>query len=321
MLMGSLWTPRVIYNAVIIILCIIMPWLAPAIGQEFFTDVFTRTMIFAIAAISLNLIMGYGGMISFGHAVYIGIGGYTVGILSYHGIDNGWIQWPVAIGLCGVFALIFGAISLRTKGVYFIMITLAFAQMMYFLSVSIEKYGSDDGLNIDSQSQFGIPFFDLSDPLTIYYTAFVCMMLCVYITYRFVNSRFGMVIRGSMSNDERMRSIGYPTYGYKLTAFVIAGMMAGLSGILSANFEAFMSPDNLFWIASGDLIFMVVLGGMGTIFGPIGGTVLFLVISEILSNFTESWHLIFGPLLILVVLYMRGGMEGFFASLGRSQND
>ena len=321
MLMKSLQTPRGIYNTVIVLLCVIMPWLAPAIGQDFYTDVFTRTMIFAIAAISLNLIMGYGGMISFGHAVYIGIGGYTVGILSFHGIDNGWIQWPVALALCGLFSLIFGAISLRTRGVYFIMITLAFAQMMYFLSLSIEKYGSDDGLNIDYQSQFGLSFYDLSDPLTIYYTAFVCMMLCVYVTHRFVNSRFGMVIRGSMSNDERMRSIGYPTYGYKLTAFVIAGMMAGLSGILSANFEAFMSPDNLFWTASGDLIFMVVLGGMGTIFGPIGGTILFLVISEVLSNITESWHLIFGPLLILVVLYMRGGMEGFFASLGRPRHD
>ncbi len=317
----ALKTPRGIYNAIIIILCLIMPWLAPAIGQDFFTEVFIRTMIFAIAAISLNLIMGFGGMISFGHAVYIGIGGYTVGIFSFHGIDNGWIQWPTALLLCGLFSLIFGAISLRTRGVYFIMITLAFAQMMYFLSLSVEKYGSDDGLNIDNQSQFGISFFDLSDTLTIYYTSFVCMMLCVYVTYKFVNSRFGMVIRGSMSNDERMRSIGYPTYGYKLTAFVIAGMMAGLSGILSANFEAFMSPDNLFWTASGDLIFMVVLGGMGTIFGPVGGTILFLVISEVLSNITESWHLIFGPLLIIVVLYMRGGMEGFFINLGRSRDD
>jgi len=320
MFMDALKKPRGMYNAVIIILCVIMPWLAPAIGQDFFTDVFTRTMIFAIAAISLNLIMGFGGMISFGHAVYIGIGGYTVGIFSFHGIDNGWIQWPTALALCAFFSLIFGAISLRTRGVYFIMITLAFAQMMYFLSISIEKYGSDDGLNIDNQSQFGLSFFDLSDPLTIYYTAFVCMMLCVYITYKLVNSRFGMVMQGSMSNDERMRSIGYPTYGYKLTAFVIAGMMAGLSGILSANFEAFMSPEYLFWTVSGDLIFMVVLGGMGTIFGPIGGTVLFLVIAEILSNITESWHLIFGPLLILVVLYMRGGMEGFFKSLERSPN-
>ena len=317
----ALKTPRGIYNAIIIILCLIMPWIAPAIGQDFFTEVFIRTMIFAIAAISLNLIMGFGGMISFGHAVYIGIGGYTVGIFSFHGIDNGWIQWPTALLLCGLFSLIFGAISLRTRGVYFIMITLAFAQMMYFLSLSVEKYGSDDGLNIDNQSQFGIPFFDLSDTLTIYYTSFVCMMLCVYVTYKFVNSRFGMVIRGSMSNDERMRSIGYPTYGYKLTAFVIAGMMAGLSGILSANFEAFMSPDNLFWTASGDLIFMVVLGGMGTIFGPVGGTILFLVISEVLSNITASWHLIFGPLLIIVVLYMRGGMEGFFINLGRSRDD
>lgn len=318
--MDALKTPRGIFNALIMLLCVTMPFLAPALGQEFFTDVFTRTIIFAIAAISLNLIMGFGGMISFGHAVYIGIGSYTVGIFSFHGIDSGWIQWPVALIACGIFAAIFGAISLRTRGVYFIMITLAFAQMMYFLSVSVEKYGSDDGLNVDNTSDFGLSFFDLGDQLTMYYTAFVLMCLCLYITYRLVNSRFGMVIRGSMSNDERMRSIGFSTFWYKLAAFVIAGMMAGVSGILSANFEAFVSPDNMFWIVSGDLIFMVVLGGMGTMFGPVGGTIIFLVLAEVLSNITSSWHLIFGPFLILVVLFMRGGVDGFLRNFEKTDD-
>jgi len=311
--LAILRTPRGIYNSILILLCIFMPFIAPVIGQEFFTDVFARIMIMAIAAISLNMIMGYGGMISFGHAVFIGLGGYAVGIFASHGIESAYIQWPVGILVSGIFALIIGAISLRTRGVYFIMITLAFAQMIYFLSVSVEKYGSDDGLTIEARSDFGISFFDLNDALTMYYSVFVLLVGCLYLSYRIVNSRFGRVMRAAKSNDERMHTIGYPTFGYKLTAFVIAGMMGGLSGLLSANFEDFVSPDMMSWPVSGELIFMVVLGGMGTIMGPLGGTVIFLLLSEILSNITEAWHLIFGPFLILVVLFARGGVEGFFA--------
>ena len=309
-------TSRGAFNLLLVALCALMPFIAPLIGQDFYTDVFARTMIWAIAAVSLNLIMGYGGMISFGHAIYIGVGGYAVGILTFHGIESAYIQWPVALAASGLVALIFGAISLRTRGVYFIMITLAFTQMVHFFSVSLEKYGSDDGLTIDARSDFSIPFFDLNDGMTLYYLIFVLMMLSIYVTYKIVNSRFGMVIRGAMSNDGRMRSIGYPTYAYKLTAFVIAGVMCGLSGILSANLEDFVSPDMMSWPRSGDLIFMVVLGGMGTIFGPLGGSIVFWLLSEILSNFTEHWHLIFGPFLILVVLFARGGLEGIIDQLG-----
>ena len=309
-------TSRGAFNLLLVALCALMPFIAPLIGQDFYTDVFARTMIWAIAAVSLNLIMGYGGMISFGHAVYIGVGGYAVGILTFHGIESAYIQWPVALAASGLVALIFGAISLRTRGVYFIMITLAFTQMVHFFSVSLEKYGSDDGLTIDARSDFSIPFFDLNDGMTLYYLIFVLMMLSIYVTYKIVNSRFGMVIRGAMSNDGRMRSIGYPTYAYKLTAFVIAGVMCGLSGILSANLEDFVSPDMMSWPRSGDLIFMVVLGGMGTLFGPLGGSIVFWLLSEILSNFTEHWHLIFGPFLILVVLFARGGLEGIIDQLG-----
>ena len=309
-------TSRGAFNLLLVALCALMPFIAPLIGQDFYTDVFARTMIWAIAAVSLNLIMGYGGMISFGHAVYIGVGGYAVGILTFHGIESAYIQWPVALAASGLVALIFGAISRRTRGVYFIMITLAFSQMVHFFSVSLEKYGSDDGLTIDARSDFSIPFFDLNDGMTLYYLIFVLMMLSIYVTYKIVNSRFGMVIRGAMSNDGRMRSIGYPTYAYKLTAFVIAGVMCGLSGILSANLEDFVSPDMMSWPRSGDLIFMVVLGGMGTIFGPLGGSIVFWLLSEILSNFTEHWHLIFGPFLILVVLFARGGLEGIIDQLG-----
>mgnify|MGYP001347752285 CR=1 FL=1 len=312
--------PRGLYNASLILLCFFMPIIAPAIGLEYFTDVFARIMIVTIAAISLNLIMGYGGLISFGHAVFVGIGGYTVGILASHGIESAYIQWPVGLLVSALFALIIGAISLRTRGVYFIMITLAFAQMMYFLSVSIERYGSDDGLSIDARSDFGLSFFDLNDAMTMYYTAFVLMVGCLYLSFRLVKSRFGRVLRAAKSNNDRMRSIGYPTFGYRLVAFVIAGVMCGLSGLLTANFEDFVSPDLLFWTFSGELIFMVVLGGMGTIMGPLGGAVIFLFLSEILSNITEAWHLVFGPFLILVVLYARGGVEGFLKKFEASND-
>ena len=312
-----------VYNTALILLCLFMPVIAPAIGQEFYTDVFARTMIWAIAAVSLNFIMGYGGMISFGHAVFLGLGGYTVGILAFHGIESAYIQWPLALLVSGLFALVIGAICLRTKGVYFIMITLAFAQMVYFLSLSLEVYGSDDGLNIDTRSDFGLSFFDLNDAMTMYYLIFAVMIGCLYLTHRLVNSRFGMVIRGSQSNDDRMHSIGYPTYRSKPAAFVIAGVMCGLAGVLSANFEDFISPDTMFWPRSGDLIFMVVLGGMGTIFGPLGGAIIFGILAEILSNITDQWHLIFGPFLILVVLFARGGLEGLIGKwgLGRDRTD
>ena len=163
----------------------------------------------------------------------------------------------------------------------------------------------------------------MNDAMTMYYLIFAVMIGCLYLTHRLVNSRFGMVIRGSQSNDDRMHSIGYPTYRYKLAAFVIAGVMCGLAGVLSANFEDFISPDTMFWPRSGDLIFMVVLGGMGTIFGPLGGAIIFGILAEILSNITDQWHLIFGPFLILVVLFARGGLEGLIGKwgLGRDRTD
>ncbi len=288
----------------------IVPAIAAWTEVPFYNDLGRRLMILAIGALSLNLIMGYGGMISFGHAVFLGLGGYTIGIASFHGLDNAWIQWPLAIGLCALIGLIFGAISLRTRGVYFIMITLALAQMIFFLSVSAERYGSDDGLNIWQRSEFGIAWFDLEDALTMYYVIFAFLLLALFTMWRIVNSRFGLVVRGARSNDTRMQAIGVPTNRYRLTAFVIAGVMCGIAGILQANFEKFVSPDMMNWPVSGELIFMVVLGGMGTLIGPVAGAAVFLLLSEVLKDITEHWHIIFGPFLVLVVLFARGGIVG-----------
>ena len=306
-------SPRAWFNAILLIAVASVPVVAPMLGQQFYINVFARTMIWAIAAVSLNLIMGYGGMISFGHAVYLGIGGYTVGIMAFYGIDNAYIQWPVALALSAVFALIFGAISLRTRGVYFIMITLALAQMVYFLSVSAQKYGSDDGMTIESRSNFGLSWFDLEDRTTFYYFTFVILLICIFIAWRVVESRFGRAIRGAKSNEARMEAIGFSTYRYKLVAFVIAGTMCGLAGVLSANFEKYISPDMMNWPRSGEMIFMVVLGGMGSLFGPVGGAIAFWGLSEVLAGITSHWHLIFGPFLVLVVLFARGGIDGLFS--------
>ena len=288
----------------------IVPYIASITEVPFYLDLGRRMMILAIGALSLNLIMGYGGMISFGHAVFLGIGAYVVGICAEHEVVSGFIQWPLALLTCGVFALIFGAISLRTRGVYFIMITLALAQMMYFLGVSLDRYGGDDGLPLAEPSYFS-GLIDLSEKNSLYYLVFALLILCLWICKRLVNSRFGMVIQGARSNEARMEAIGFPTYRYKLTAFVIAGVMAGLAGVLLANHTDFVNPDMMHWTRSGDLIIMVLLGGMGSLAGPIVGALVFILLEEALSGITEYWQLIFGPFLILVVLFARGGLLGF----------
>ncbi len=305
-------TPRGAVTIAVFALIALMPVIGPALGQPFYVDVFMRVMIWAIAAVSLNLILGYGGMISFGHAVYLGIAGYTIGIMSDAGIDNGFLQWPLAILVSGLAALIIGAICLRTRGLYFIMITLAFGQMFFFLAGSADRYGSNDGLTIYARSEFAVAGaeLDLENNTLFYYVVFGILVLSVYTVYRLVNSRFGMIVRGSKSNEARMNAIGVPTYRYKLTAFVIAGMLCGLAGVLMANFEGFVSPDTVDWPRSGEMIFMVVLGGMGSLFGPVLGAAAFLVLSEVLSNLTVHWNIIFGPFLILVVLFARGGING-----------
>lgn len=308
--LAILKTPRSVFTIFVLGLCALMPLIAAAINEPFYVGVFARMMIWAIAAVSLNLILGYGGMLSFGHAVYLGIGGYTVGICAYYELESAFVQWPLALGIAAIVALIFGAISLRTRGVHFIMITMALTQMVYFLSVSAEEYGSDDGLVISVRSQFGTALYDLDQPLHLYYTIFVVLLLCLFVTNRIVESRFGVVIRGACANETRMESIGFSTYRYRLVCFVIAGTMCAAAGILSANIEKFVSPDVMYWTKSGELIFMVVLGGMGSLFGPVAGALTFWVLSEFLSRLTEHWHLIFGPFLVLVVLFARHGIDG-----------
>jgi branched-chain amino acid transport system permease protein len=313
---NALLTPRNLAVGGVLMLLALVPAYSALTDNYFVMSLSTRIVILAMAAVSLNLIMGFGGMVSFGHAAYLGIGGYIVGILAKEGFNSGFLQWPLALGVSALFALAVGALSLRTRGVYFIMITLAFAQMVYYVAIGLDRYGGDDGMTIYKRSQFG-DLISLSNKTAFYYLCFVLLLAAVYLVWRIVNSRFGMAIQGARSNDRRMRAIGFPTYRYKLTCFVIAGTLCGLSGALLANHTDFISPAIMHWTRSGDLIVMAVLGGMGSVLGPVLGTVALLVLEEALSGVTEYWQIIIGPIFLLVVLFARGGIDGLLAGVGR----
>jgi branched-chain amino acid transport system permease protein len=295
---------------------LLLPLYSAISGNIFVLTLFTRIVIFALAAASLNLIMGYGGMMSFGHAAYLGIGGYAVGILAHEGIGSGFIQWPVALAASALFALVIGALSLRTRGVYFIMITLAFAQMAYYVASGLSRYGGDDGLTVYKRSDFG-GLINLSSRVQFYYLCLGCLFGGIYLIWRIVNSRFGMVVQGVRSNEQRMQAIGFPANRYRLVCFVISGTICGLAGALLANNTDFVSPAMMYWTRSGDLMVMVVLGGMGSLFGPVIGAIVFLLLEEFLSQITEYWALIMGPLLLLIVLFGRGGIMGLLGRLQR----
>jgi branched-chain amino acid transport system permease protein len=325
-------TPRNVLVAALLVLLALLPVYCTATGNYFLMSLFNRILILGMAAVSLNLIMGFGGMVSFGHAAYLGIGGYAVGVLAKEGINSGFIQWPVAVLASALFALGVGALSLRTRGVYFIMITLAFAQMVYYVAIGLDRYGGDDGLTVHKRSEFFYPL-NLSNRTIFYYLCFALLMLTLYLVWRLVHSRFGMAIQGARSNDRRMRAIGFPTYRYKLTCFVIAGMICGLAGALLANHTSFINPSIMFWTRSGDLIVMAVLGGMGTVFGPVIGAIALLVLEEALpiliggasqlvtghevQGAREYWQLLLGPMLLLIVLFARGGIDGLLARPSR----
>lgn len=323
-------TPRNLFVAALIVVLALVPAYAMWVGNNFMLILFTRIVILALASVSLNLIMGYGGMVSFGHAAYLGIGGYAVGIVAFEGIPSGFIQWPVAILASGVFALVIGALSLRTRGVYFIMITLAFAQMIYYVAVGLNRYGADDGMTLYKRSDFG-GLLNLSNKTVFYYVCLVLLFAAVLIVWKIVNSRFGMVIQGARSNERRMRAIGFSVYRYRLTCFVVAGAMCGLAGALLANQTEFVSPAMMHWTRSGDLIVMVVLGGMATPFGPVIGAVALLLLEEALPAIIglmaiavtghdipqarEYWQILLGPMILLIVLFARGGIDGILARL------
>ena len=291
------------------LLLLLVPLLAGIVGNNYPITVMTRIVILATAAVSLNIILGYGGLVSLGHAAFLGVGGYTVAVMASHSVVSGLLQWPVAIAASALAALVIGALSLRTRGVYFIMVTLAFAQMVYFVSIGLDAYGGEDGLILSRRSQFG-DLLRLSNRTLFYYLCLAVLFAAMALVARLARSRFGMVLRGAAMNERRMRALGFPVYRYQLAAFVIAGTLSGLAGILLANHTEFVSPSMMHWTRSADLIIMVVLGGMGTAIGPLLGALGFMLAEEALSNITTYWQLIFGPLVLIFVRFIGTGLAG-----------
>ena len=318
-----IWLPQTIsgrvYAAVLLILAP-APFVFEWINQPFYLDLLSRALILAIAVVSLNLILGFGGMVSLGHAAYIGIGAYSVGIPSYYDFYNGWLHLGLALSVSAAFAFVTGAISLRTKGVYFIMITMAFSQMVYFTFLSLEEYGADDGLVIYSRSEFP-EWLSMDGSTSLYYWIFGLLLLGLFFVRRLVYARFGRVIVGSKFNEQRMQALGFNTYRYRLVCYMISAMMCSLAGMLLGNFTGFISPDMIGWARSGELIFMVIIGGAGTFFGPLVGTIAFVLLEEFLSLITVYWHLIFGAMLVALVLFGKGGIDGWLSLLDRKRVD
>ena len=302
----------------VVLACV--PVYASLTGQPFYVTLFSRIMIFALAAVALNLVLGFGGMVSFGHAFYLGVGAYAAGILTAEGISSGWTHLAVALAAGLVFALAIGAVALRTQGMIFIMITLAFAQMGYFLVISLKNYGGDDGLPMPTRSDFGI--FNLANNISLYYLIFFSLAATLWFFSRLIESRFGYVLRGAKSNGRRMLALGFPVFRYQLAAYVISALICVLAGFLLANLTKFASPSYMAWVVSGDLIVIIVLGGMTTLFGPVVGAIVFLLLEELLSSWKPGWFpgieevvnkhwlALIGVFVIVVILTAKQGLYG-----------
>jgi branched-chain amino acid transport system permease protein len=308
------------FAAAFLALLTLVPAIASLAGYPYYVTLFSRIMIYGLAALGLNLILGFGGLVSFGHALYLGIGAYAVGILSFHGVTSGFVQLGAALASGALTAVLIGLVCLRTSGMAFIMITLAFAQMFYFFAVSLKQYGGDDGMSIPARSDFSV--FSLDNSSVLYYLIFALLVLTLYTAHRTMHSRFGMVLRGCKSNERRMIALGFPTLRYKLTAYVISALVCVVAGVLLANLTRYTSPAYMQWIVSGDLIVMIVLGGMETVLGPVVGSAALAIIEELFSEFrlglpwgidvfvSDHWMALLGIFIVVVVLTLKQGLYG-----------
>lgn len=317
---------RTLIDVVCLLIFALMPVLASLLDEPFLVSLFTRLAIYGMAAASLDLLIGYGALVSFGHAAFFALGGYVVGIVAFHtsqgmpllgwgGSNSALLVWPLAILCCALLGLVMGFLSLRTSGVQFIMITLAFSQMLYFILGALTIYGGDDGILMNERNT--LPGLDLGNAQHFYYLCVALLAGWLLFCRRLVGSRFGFVLRGLKQSERRTLSLGLKPLRYRLITFIIAGTGAGLSGVLWANYAMFVSPDMGAWQKSGELMAMVILGGVGTLIGPVLGAAAYLGLEQVLSLWTEHWLIIFGPLLLLVVLFGRQGIHGLLMSGAR----
>ncbi|MES2912357.1 MAG: branched-chain amino acid ABC transporter permease [Pseudomonadota bacterium] len=293
----------------------VLPFWAQATKETFYISMAARVIVYAIACTALNLALGYGGLISFGHALFLGLGGYAVSISANAGFGSGFLHLGLTVAVCGLVALITGLISLRTSGIAFIMITLAFAQMGYFLFISLKQYGGDDGLPVSVTSKFF--GWDLGDPAKLYWTCLIFLVLVTWWAARVRNSPFGMVLRGAEQNARRVRALGFSLLRYQIVLYVASGVVCGIAGMLLANLTAFTSPSNMSWHVSGELIVMLVIGGVGSVFGPLLGALTYLGFEEWAKGQTQHWMVFFGPAIVLIVLLGKGGVVGLLARMDK----
>ncbi len=294
----------------LLVAALALPSVLTAFGQEFYIGFATRVLIFALAASSLNLVLGFGGMVSLGHAAFLGAGAYVAAICQQAGINEALIAFPAAMLVAGLFALGVGAISLRTRGVYFIMITLAFAQMAYYLFVSARSWGGDDGLSLSSRMT--LAGFSLSEDSALFFAALAALTATMVLFGRLADARFGRTLQAIRENETRTEALGYPVFRYRLVAFALGGAFAGLAGALLANLTGLASPNLLQWTQSGTLLVMVIIGGVGYLYGGVVGAVVLLMLEESLVGVTEHWHIVLGLLLLGVVLFAPKGVAALF---------
>ena len=319
---------RFIAICVALVVLAAIPLIAMVVADEYLVTLFSRILVFGLAAVGLNLLLGYGGLVSFGHSLFIAIGAYGVGILSSHGIDNGWIQLACGLVFGGLIAVLTGLVCLRTTGMAFIMITLAFAQMFYYVAVGLKAYGGDEGVSIARRSNFWP--LDIGSNVTLYYMIFVTLLLSLFSIDRLVKAKFGYALRGAHINARRMRSLGYRVLGYQLGAYLVSALICVVAGVFLANLTRFVSPSYLSWPVSGELIVMVVLGGMSTVVGPVFGAVALVLLEEFLTSlhiglpwnaddFIRShWKLVLGIFIVASTLLLKRGLYG---SLPRTRGD
>jgi branched-chain amino acid transport system permease protein len=302
--------------AALIAAAIALPWLLRAFGLDFYLSLASRIVVYAIAATSLNLVLGYAGLVSFGHAAFFGLGAYVTAILITEGVQSGPLHLAATVAVAALVAFVIGAISLRTRGVYFIMITLAFAQMLFYLANSVKGYGGDEGLSIRARSlfAFGGQALDLKNPLALYYVALAVLALALVALARFAPSPFGRAVLALRDDDVRAEALGFATYRAKLVVFVVAGALGGIAGALSVNLQGYVSPNALHWTQSGTLMVMVILGGVATVWGGAVGAAALLLLQEVLSATTEHPEFWTGWVLLAIVLFARQGLVGLWTA-------
>jgi len=311
---------RLVALALLALVLLALPPAMQALGAGYYVSTAGKVVVFAIAATSLNLVLGYGGMVSFGHAAFFGLGAYATGVLVSEGVLNGGAHLVATVALTALAALVIGAISLRTRGVYFIMITLAFGQMLFYLANSIKGYGGDEGLNIRARSLIGFGL-DLKDAPTFYYVALAVLAATLLGLNAFVRSRFGRAIVAIRDDDLRAEALGFATYRMRLAVFVAAGAIAGIAGALSVNQQGYVSPNLLYWTQSRTLMVMVILGGVASLWGGVLGAAVLVILQEALSAYTTHWEFWTGWVLLAVVLFAKRGIVGMLAALARGEGD